>query len=231
MTERNTTNFLLVVLIALVVGFGGYFLYQNSLRETVKEEPVDAQDDVQEDEIADDEAEVSEGKSNWAKYSSEEGHFTFEYPTDVFKLNEMQDRFQLMSDQFVYNLQGEGEGKYYFSIRFTVQSQPDTMLETINTYVGSMSEEAFPGGTLESFRVIPALSDNFNVAGREGYKFMLGVEGYNEILGFLPLDRNRTLVIEFNYFDNESFGRTEDDYTMEQQIQIFYSVIDTLKFY
>lgn len=235
--SRNAINIFLIILI-VVAGFGGYMLYQDlqeSEQDRIERDDSDEDggDEVNEqDENAPDEdvapSDEPGPKGEWQKYSSEEGKFTFEFPTDIFRLDDVQDGFQLRSSQYVYDLRGEGDDKYYFSMNFNYEA--GGMLEVMKSYLGEDFEEVFPGGTLASFKVTPGFSMNFDEGGRPGYAVTMGVEGYYKRYGFLPINKQKTLVIEFNYYDNEAFGRTEDDYNLEQQMQIFYSILDTLKF-
>lgn len=237
MNNQKATNGLLIVLILLVLGFGGYYLYQNSqpgsddlvtpTEDTDSDPTNDPQnadedsDDTSDDPNTDDSDNESPAtdSSKWTGYEDPVLGFSLEYPEDIFDA-EPQGRgvdgggvLIVAPDHSVpSDFSGQNPDKRQnLSIKFTVENKSMKM--------------AIAGRDLQTLSSIP-----FNQAGHQGKLFLLGAEGINVQYGFLVIDANRTMVVEFNYYDKSVFGEASaEDFTREQQIEIFYAVLATLR--
>lgn len=234
MNNQKATNGLLIILILLVLGFGGYYLYQNSQPTNddlvTPIEDSDTADDSQNsdedtDDVSDDPNTDNEddntppAKDEWTGYEDQVLGFSLEYPQDIFDA-EPQGRgvdgggvLIVAPDHSVpSDFSGENPDKRQnLSIKFTVENKSMKM--------------AIAAKELQALGSIP-----FDQAGHRGKLFLLGAEGLNVQYGFLVIDANRTMIVEFHYYDKSVFGEADpNDFTMEQQIEIFYAVLKTLR--
>lgn len=232
MNTKKHTNKLLIILIIVILAFIGLYLYKNSPTappatsvvptETITAPtPSETNSNISDKPNTGKEEEKSPAKENtWVSYEDPGLGFSLEYPQDIFDA-EPQGRgvegggVLLVAPDHSVPSDFSGlypEKRQNLSVKFTVESQSMKM--------------AIAKKQLQNLESIP-----FNKANHNGKIFILGAEGLNVQYGFLVLDENTTMVVEFHYYDKSVFGEASaDDFTMEQQIEIFYAVIDTLKF-
>ena len=234
MSNQKATNSLLIILILAVLGFGGYYLSsQNSKTPTAPVAPTNNTDTttpppVTTNNVSDkpntsnppvvDNTQKPPVQSTWATYEDQVLGFAVEYPQDIFDA-EPQGRavdgggVLLVAPEHSVPSDFSGqnpEKRQNLSIKFTVENISMKM--------------AIAAKQLQNLESIP-----FNQANHKGKLFLLGAEGLNVQYGFLVINENRTMIVEFHYYDKSVFGSAKaDDFNMEQQIEIFYSVLSNL---
>lgn len=221
--QKGFSNLIIIGLIVLVgvAGAVGWFLNE---KNNVVGIPEIEEGNVllQENETAD-----------WKTYRNEEYGFEVKYPSDTFKVVDIEDSVVLQSSYFITDNPSGIPGKdrnHTFSIGFDVQYS--NILDTIKQRSPYAFSQIFPTGTLEDFKVIDNFSKYFNVADRHGFSFSSGNSGIYIDYAFLPKNSSETLVILFNNFNNRDFGSFPEsaNISLEKQNEIFNSVIATLQF-
>ena len=129
--------------------------------------------------------------STWTPFASKKLGLSFSYPKETFKLTETATRVSLVSTLSRDELGGDPKPKkwVYGAEMFLRTEAPAAFLK--KDYE-SFYKSAFPGGKFKETESISATK----FAGKDGYKLMFGVEGYNTQMLVLPKGTG-SLVLQF----------------------------------
>jgi hypothetical protein len=157
-------------------------------------------------------------RANWQEVVAPQEHLRVHVPAGTFQSSENADGFHLVSSLSARMLgEGDDERRFAIHIRRVSQSIDDVLTDTgKDAPIASIFlDDAFPKKSSASFVSHPAepmragASIKASIAGKPGYVWVNGVEGYNSDYALIALGARDTLLIVADWNSASMVGQPE----------------------
>jgi len=227
MQNKNFSNAVLILILAIIAGAVGYLIYRTRPEQKpVPQQAPTTKNGSQPTTTPSADHPVDPGTLS---YDSTALKIHFHYPKDIFQVAEAPGRVILESPYHVIeNFKGtpDGEFKHPFAIGFRVE--PTDMVTAMDDDLPAFKDAYGRGMRGED---VSNFMQNVTAGGASGVSFLVGVEGTNTIYTYLPRGPKDTVVVETTFIGDFLKNNIKPKpITEKEQLEVLKKVMDSLEF-